>query len=98
MKTFAELTVQHDALFPGKKIGIEYILDQKIVVLDWKVRDSKFKDGSGKCLHLSLEFQGEKRVLFSGSMILADILAKLPKEDFPFETTIKRQYRALKFT
>jgi hypothetical protein len=61
-----------------------------IVVHDYIVGPSKFSDkGNGKCLQLQLEVSGEMRVLFSGSGVLMDTIERVPKEDFPFSTTIE---------
>ncbi len=98
MKTYSELSAQHEASFPGKKIGIDEILNKSIIVNDFKVKDSKFTDGSGICLTLAIVFETEERVVFSGSKVLLDFLKKLSKQDFPFTAAIKKEYRAYKFS
>ncbi len=84
--------------FTGEKIKIEKILNREIVVHDWKIEDSKYVDKGDKCLYLQIEFAGEKRVLFSGSKVLMDMIAQVPIEKFPFSTTIVKQDEHLEFS
>jgi hypothetical protein len=45
-----------------------------------------------------IESDGSKRVLFSGSSYLMDMIQKVPKEGFPFTTTIVKNNEHLEFT
>ena len=85
--------------FEGEKIKIDRILNKQITVLDFKIEDSKYKEkGNGKCLYIQIENDGSKRVLFSGSSYLMDMIQKVPKEGFPFITTIVKNNEHLEFT
>jgi len=85
--------------FEGEKIKIDRILNKQIAVLDFKIEDSKYKDkGNGKCLSIQIEIDGNKRVLFSGSGYLMDMINKVPKSSFPFTTTIQKLNEHLEFT
>ena len=85
--------------FEGEKIKVERILNKKVIVLDFKIEESKFKEkGSGKCLYIQIEVDGSKRVLFSGSSYLLDMIQKVPKESFPFTSIIVKENEHLEFT
>jgi hypothetical protein len=63
------------------------ILDKTICVHAFKIENSKYE---GKCMHLQIELDGEKRIAFSGSAALMDQISKVPNDKFPFITTIKK--------
>jgi hypothetical protein len=88
MKAFSELGVKSKNL-TGDKIEIVDIIDKEITVLDYRVKDSKYSR-DGMCLTLQIQYNGETRVIFSGSGVLLEDIEKLPKEAFPFTTTIKK--------
>lgn len=100
MKTFRDLNITDESTqFTGSKIGIDYVLNQRITVLDFAIKDSKYKEkGNGKCLHLQIEYNGEKRVLFSGSVKLMRTLEMIDRDSLPFTTTIVKDFYGLKFT
>ncbi|MFN8317171.1 MAG: hypothetical protein U0T32_12060 [Chitinophagales bacterium] len=86
MKTFKEFNIKiENKGLDGEKIKVKKILNKEIVVTDFQVKDSKF---NGKCLHLQLESENNKHVLFTGSKVLLEAIEKVPKEGFPFKTTI----------
>lgn len=74
------------------------ILNREILVLDHKVENSKYDNGNGKCLYMQIEVGKEKHVLFTGSKNLMEIIKQIPKEDFPFATTIVKEDERLQFT
>lgn len=100
MKQFKDLGIQTKIKsFEGDKISPETVLNRSIKVLDFKIEDSKFMEkGNGKCLHMQIEYNNEKRVLFSGSGYLMEAIALVMKEDFPFTTTIVKTNKRLEFT
>ena len=84
--------------FVGDKIKMLKVLNQEIVVHNYKLNDSKFKNSnSEKCLHIQIELKGEKFVLFTGSKILAETIRQVPKEKFPFATTISKEGETFQF-
>jgi hypothetical protein len=83
--------------FTGDKIKIDRILNRKIIVHEYRIENSKY-EGKGKCLHLQIELDGSKKVLFSGSGNLIDMIEKVSKQSFPFETTIVKDDERLIFT
>lgn len=87
------------AAFTGDKIKIDRILNREIVVLAFKVEESKFeKKGSGKCLTLQIEHNNSKHVVFTGSICLIAQIEQVPKDKFPFRTTIVRENEMFQFT
>lgn len=88
MNTFSQLGVQSKNL-TGVKIEIEKVLDKIITVFDFRVNGSKFSR-DGMCLSIQIEYENDKRVIFTGSAVLLEDIEKIPKEGFPFTTTIVR--------
>lgn len=76
--------------FSGEKIKMDKIINKSVTVLDYKIVPSKFEKGNGKCLHLQIMYNNEKRVVFSGSTNLMDTIEMIPEDKFPFQTTIVR--------
>lgn len=99
MITFSELGVKAKTL-SGDKINISEIFDKEIIVKDYRVVESNYnkKNEDKMCLHLQIEFEGKTRVLFPGSEVLIDQIEKVPKEAFPFKTTIIKEMNWYKFT
>lgn len=83
--------------FTGDKIPIKRIFNTSIKVLDFKIENSKHKENT-KCLTLQIEKDGEKRVVFTGSTVLMQEIEKVPKDKFPFETTIVNNNEYFEFT
>jgi hypothetical protein len=101
MKRFEEFNIKTAAKgFEGDKIKIAKILDREILIHDYKIEDSKhFKDrGNGKCLHLQISLNNEKHIVFTGATGLIETITQVPKEDFPFITTIREENDRYKFT
>lgn len=82
--------------FDGDKKRIEDILNQEILILDFKVKDSKKRQDS---LYATIQFKLENtnHIVFTGSNVLIDQLEKY-KENLPFHTTIKKIDRYYTFT
>lgn len=99
---FSELNITTESKsFIGKKIEVEEIQDQEIIVHDYEIGPSKFTErGNGKCLTMQIEFEGAKRVVFTGSGGLMDMISLVPKERFPFTATIvkEKETKRLLFT
>lgn len=93
-KTLAEST------FVGEKIKIAKLLDKEITVEAFRIKDSKvFKEkGDGKCLHLQIIYNDEKRVVFTSARALITDIQKVPEKGFPFKTIIKERDERFVFT
>lgn len=96
MKEFSQFGIRSESQrFVGDKIKMSRILNRKITVIDYRIEDSKFQD---KCLHMQIEVDGTKHVVFTGSRNLIDVIRKVPKPDFPFTTTIVKDNDMYEFT
>lgn len=99
MKQFKELgiipTLQN---FVGDKIKMERILNRQITVHDFKIEDSKYEKGNGKCLYMQISIGEIKYVVFSGSSVLMSTIQQIGKEDFPFQTTIVKSNDHFEFS
>lgn len=84
--------------FEGEKIKIDRILNRTIEVHEYKIEDSKFEKGNGKCLYMQIVVEGAKRVLFTGSVNLMDMIQQVPQEKFPFKTVIIKENERFEFT
>lgn len=99
MNSFAQFNIKPDiSNFQGEKIKVSKILNKKIVVLDYKIETSKFEKGDGKRLVLQIQFDAEKRVVFSGSVYLKQMIQQVPRDQFPFTTTIIEENESLQFS
>jgi hypothetical protein len=78
---------------------MEDILDQQIIIHDYRIVPSKFPDKAyDRCLHLQIELDGKKFVAFSGSKNLVVHIEQVQREDLPIETTIVKKDKKLMFT
>ena len=83
--------------FVGEKISISRLFNLPITVIDYKIEPSKQKEGT-ELLTLQIEKSGEKRIVFTGSTILIQMIKKVPQSKFPFKTTIKGDNEYYEFT
>jgi hypothetical protein len=98
MNNFKDLGIKPELnTFTGDKIKVDRILNAEISVHTYKIEESKKKPGT-KFLTLQIEKQGTKHVFFTGSTILMQMIEKVPKDKFPFKTTIIKESEHLEFT
>lgn len=83
--------------FTGDKIKISKILDKEITVVDYKIGPSNF-EGKGPRLDLQIQRGDELNVVFTGAKYLMQAIEKVPKDKFPFKTTIIRNNESFQFT
>lgn len=90
MKQFKNFGIKSpEVTFSGEKIKIDKILNRQIEVHGFKIEKSKFPDtGKGDCLFLQIKFNGDFRMLFTGSVNLMKLIKEVKEEDFPFHATI----------
>lgn len=101
MRNFSEFGIKvEQKSFSGDKIKIDRVLNREITVEDYKIEASKFTDkGNGKCLYLQIRIGVIQHVLFTGSVTLMEMIAKVPAPaGFPFQTTIIKQDERYEFT
>jgi len=84
--------------FTGDKIKMDRILNREITVHDFRIEDSKYGNGNNKCLYMQISIGETKHVVFTGSVALIDTIQKVPKEKFPFATTIVKENERFEFT
>lgn len=98
MKNFKDLGIKNNTqAFVGDKIKIDRILNREISVHGFKIEDSKVKSGT-KCLYMQISIGDAKHVVFTGSVVLMDMIQQVSSADFPFKTTITRENERLEFT
>ena len=77
----------------GKKVRIDDVTNVEILILAFRVKESKYPRSSAKdCLTLQFEYPnkpGEKHVIFTGSGVLLDQLQTY-EDKLPFLATIKK--------
>lgn len=99
MKSFKDLGVSPTApVLQGEKVKIDRVMNKEIVVHGYQIKESKYDRGNGKCLYIQIELDGQKRVLFTGSGVLMETIERIPKEAFPFTTTIIKENDRFQFT
>lgn len=82
----------------GDKIKIDDIVDKPIQVMSYRISDSKFrKPNCDKCLTLQIKYNGEDRVVFTGSSVLMRQVEQY-KDKLPFETVILKSDRFYTFS
>ncbi|MBC8460072.1 MAG: hypothetical protein H8D67_18950 [Deltaproteobacteria bacterium] len=96
-KRFSDFAEEPE-LLNGSKLKIEEILNKEILIVGYKIGDSKFhKSNSSKCLTLQFELDDEKHVIFTGSNVLINQIERYKKE-IPFLATIKKIDKYFSFT
>jgi hypothetical protein len=101
MKRFSEFKIEAPVgAFEGKKISLEDLFNVPIIVRAFRIEESKFKgkNRSNNRLQLSIEYNNEKFITFTGSDTLMDMIRKVPENEFPFETVIKKREKRFEFT
>lgn len=102
MTNFSDFNIKPSITkFTGDKIKMYEILDKSISILDFKIDDSKCyqQKGNGKCLTLQFTFENKMRIIFTSGSTLMDQIQQVPKPSgFPFNTTIIKVEKVLKFT
>lgn len=88
--------------FVGDKIKISKIIGREITVHDFKIEDSKVQSfldrGANQCLHLQISINGEMYIVFTSSSGLLEAIQQIPKDGFPFTTTIVKDNDRFIFT
>jgi hypothetical protein len=88
--------------FEGTKIKMVKILNREVIVHDFKIEESKvpaFKEkGSSRCLHLQVSLDSEMHIIFTSSAGLIETIQLVPRDKFPFTTTIIEENDRYKFT
>jgi hypothetical protein len=83
---FKDFSTEVSAL-DGAKRKIQDIINQEILITNYAIKESKYKENSYIIIQFTL--QGEQCVLFTGSGVLKRQLEKY-QQKLPFYTTIKQ--------
>ena len=98
MKSFKDFNIKPEITsFVGDKIKIDRILNREIVVTNFKIGPSNQRENT-QCLALEFQLNGNHHILFTGSTVLMQMIEKVPKDSFPFTTTIVREHEYFEFT
>jgi hypothetical protein len=85
--------------FTGDKIKMSKVLNKQIKVEAFKIEASKFTDkGNGKRLVLQVVVDEKQHIIITGSTYLMDAINQVPKDKFPFTTTIVEEMERFEFT
>lgn len=98
MKKFSDFLIKRkEGDFVGDKIKPNEAKDQEIIIVDYRIEPSTKRQGTDR-LKLQIERYGRKEIVFFGSINLIHQIEQIPKEEFPFQTTIKFNEGRLEFT
>ena len=98
MNQFKDLGIQKPPeCFTGDKISIDRLFNREINVHDYRITDSKVKENT-KYLQLQISIGETMHVVFTGSLMLMDIIKKVDKSKLPFSTRIVKENRRYDFT
>ncbi len=88
-KKFSDFKIKSElpAAFNGDKIKIDRIFNREISVSRFKIEPSTVNIGTNR-LVLEIELNGNKHIVFTGSLWLMEAIQKIPEDGFPFTTTI----------
>jgi len=82
--------------FEGDKKKIDEILNHEILIIDFKIKDSKQRSGT-QYVTIQFKLDDTNFILFTGSMVLINQLEKY-KDNLPFHTIIKKIDKYYTFT
>lgn len=82
--------------FDGDKKKIDEVLNKKMLVLDFKIKDSKHHKNS-QYITIQFKIDNVVHILFSGSSVLIEQLGKY-KDQLPFHAVIKKIDKYYTFT
>lgn len=98
MKNFKDFNIQPKINhFVGEQIQIQKLFNTPIKVLGFKIEPSKKKKDT-IYMTLQIEKSDEKRIVWTASTVLIDLIKRVPEDGFPFETTIRGDNDYYEFT
>ena len=92
MMKFSEFginTLNNKNVFAVPVISIEEVVNCEVEVLDFEA-NIKTKHGEGRYI-VKICFENIERKFFTNATPIKEALSQIPKEKFPFTTTIKQQ-------
>lgn len=85
MENFSDFS--DEKVLEGDKMKINDILNEDLIILGYKINNSKFNDK--ECLTIQFELNEIKHVLFTGSAVLKNQIEKY-KDKIPFKAKISK--------
>ena len=99
MKKFSDLNItQGNQNFSGEKIKLYNLLNREIIITDYRIVQSKYKDANAERLDIELEIDNNKRLTWTGSTRLIETIKQIAKEDLPILTTIVKDGESYRFS
>ena len=102
MRTFKEfgITVDIQQSFTGEKIPMKRLLNKEIIIHDFRVVPSQFKNsGDGNRMDMQITVDGIQRIGWTNSLYLRNQIEKVDrKTGFPFKATIIENNGHYEFT
>lgn len=100
MKNFSDLGIAPKSRrFVGKKIEMSEIIDEDIVVHSFRIEPSQYPNKrSDMVTKMQIELDGRKRVTWTTSKYLTQMLEAVPEDAFPIQTKIIKDEKAFIFT
>ena len=96
-KRFNEFAQEASPL-DGEKMKIDDVLNKEILIIGFRLRNSQYsRENATQCLTLQFESDGQRYILFTGSIILTEQIEKYQNE-IPFLTIIKKIDRFYTFS
>lgn len=97
MQRFSDLKIDKERSFVGTKKSVDDILNNEIVVEDYRIEDSTKKPGT-KYLQLQIKIGDDSHVVFTGSGVLMNQVEKASElNGIPFITTIVKVNKHYEF-
>lgn len=79
---------KHKLPMPGNKKHMDQVLNREIIVIDFRVMNSKQRENT-KCLQFQFLMDDELCVAFTGSVVLLDQITS-SKDKIPFSATVTK--------
>lgn len=98
VKSFKEFGIkQASTAFQGDKVKMSRILNKEIVVIDFKIENSKF-GGTENFLTIQFKIGESLHIVFTSAVGLIEAIKQVPRDGFPFKTTIIEENERFEFT
>ncbi len=95
LKRFSDFGIETPpASYQGKKITVDEILNLEILIYSYSITQSKYR---GDCLCLQISINNVKRIVFTNGQTLIILIQKVPKDGFPFQTTVIKEDKRFLF-
>lgn len=100
-RRFTDLKINkgQSSAFQGEKISIHALFDREITIHAYRISPARFNtERTDKYLQMQISIDDQKRVVFTTSKVMMDIIEQIPSQDFPFVTTLIKKDQRYEFT